>query len=836
MAAAQLAENHFVRVYMLCYDIDKIIVLLCRWTCPYLFLFSSLQNARDSSVISDLAHDIYQNCNVSIHTWYRDSSYHRATSVDHFMDVSNATGGLCAVLGPVDPRAAEGVSVLTENKGIPQLQYATIARSLNRRSDFPSVARTIGEVRYYARSVAEYLQREGKERDYLTIIYDATDYGEQFEDPLENARDEMGFKALTEHIVQDDIVMIRDAMLDLANNGYHTVILATDRPPFMNIVADIADELGLIGDQWLWMLSSEAMPPQILERTFQDQDSPLNKLFRGAGIFADYDPFILRPKGDTFLKSWKSQDGDLITQINALHPLAPDNPAYFAGDVNYFQTTDPSPYSSFLYDSVMLAGMSACQLQHKEMNRQALPVDTGGHHLGEIFETKFQGASGAVKFDLNNEDTPNSRDPSGVGYGIYNIRAVQLGNGTNRYTRVLTSIYDSMESTWSDVEGEEFIFYDGTTNQPTPLLTTFDFNYISDSFQILGLSLMSLAIFLSLLSGAWVFVYRNERIVRASQPEFLYILCAGSAIMATSLVFISFDEEKGWSQEKLSKTCQAFPWFFVMGYLTIYCAVFSKLWRINKLLSVRRQNVKIQHALWPFAIMFTLSLVVLIVWQVVNPLIWIRNVKQVSPRQTYGECSTEDSAAPYIAVLGFLMGTITIMTMYISWKTKDVHSALSESSWIFYGIFSHIQIWVIGIPTYIILNGESADAAYLISVALVFILSTVMVGLVIWPKIHSWAMAKFYSNTSDKPTGGGATMINDDNVTVVSTNGTVASTYGTVASTNGTVRTVASANSAEVERLTAELESVKKELDRRTPTMTAICEEAPDPEEEHHEA
>jgi hypothetical protein len=56
-----------------------------------------------------------------------------------------------------------------------------------------------------------------------------------------------------------------------------------------------------------------------------------------------------------------------------------------------------------------------------------------------------------------------------------------------------------------------------------------------------------------------VLLYSKERIVCASQPEFLYILCAEAALMVLSLFFISFDESKDWSQDKLSRACQVFP-------------------------------------------------------------------------------------------------------------------------------------------------------------------------------------------------------------------------------------------------------------------------------------
>jgi 7 transmembrane sweet-taste receptor of 3 GCPR len=130
---------------------------------------------------------------------------------------------------------------------------------------------------------------------------------------------------------------------------------------------------------------------------------------------------------------------------------------------------------------------------------------------------------------------------------------------------------------WVAVEGAEFIFFDGTTNEPEPKKTTVNWNYISNSIHILGLFLMSLALVISIASGAWVFIMRKDRIVKASQPEFLYLLCSGSAMVALSLFFISWDEDKGVSPDTLNAFCSAFPWFFVIGYQVMYLALFFKV-------------------------------------------------------------------------------------------------------------------------------------------------------------------------------------------------------------------------------------------------------------------
>ena len=91
------------------------------------------------------------------------------------------------------------------------------------------------------------------------------------------------------------------------------------------------------------------------------------------------------------------------------------------------------------------------------------------------------------------------------------------------------------------------------------------------------------------------------------------------------LSFFQFDEST-YSQQRLSSMCTAAPWFFVTGYLTMFCAVFSQLWRLSKVLSIRRQKVKIAHVMKPFGIIICSSIIILSVWTAIDPFVWVRKI------------------------------------------------------------------------------------------------------------------------------------------------------------------------------------------------------------------
>ena len=183
------------------------------------------------------------------------------------------------------------------------------------------------------------------------------------------------------------------------------------------------------------------------------------------------------------------------------------------------------------------------------------------------------------------------------------------------------------------------------------------------------------------------------------------------------------------------------------------CFPFHQLWRLSKLLSLRRRAVGIQQVLLPFSLIIACSVTVLAVWQGMDPMMWIRENIDDDPEEawvSYGQCNSPDiGVVPFVVPLALLFGIIIAMTLAISWKMRDVQSDLSEAKWIFIAIFSHLQIWVIGVPVYLILDGVSKDAAYLITVALTFIFSNTFVCFMMWPKM----VAKHFGKSDGKKQG-----------------------------------------------------------------------------------
>jgi gamma-aminobutyric acid type B receptor len=97
--------------------------------------------------------------------------------------------------------------------------------------------------------------------------------------------------------------------------------------------------------------------------------------------------------------------------------------------------------------------------------------------------------------------------------------------------------------------------------------------------------------------------------------------------MALGIVPLSIDDGIA-STRGCDIACMSVPWLLSFGFTLAFSALFSKLWRMNKLFhnqNFRRAKVTEKDVLAPFATLFTLNFAVLLTWTLVDPVHWSRD-------------------------------------------------------------------------------------------------------------------------------------------------------------------------------------------------------------------
>jgi len=241
--------------------------------------------------------------------------------------------------------------------------------------------------------------------------------------------------------------------------------------------------------------------------------------------------------------------------------------------------------------------------------------------------------------------------------------------------------------------------------------------------RIAGFVLTAVVVFTSLFFAGFVIWNRELRIVKTMQPVFLTTICFGILVLGTAIIPLSIDDEIA-SDNACGKACMATPWLLSMGFTLAMSALFSKLWRINKLFHsqvFQRIQVREKHVIAPFAIMFTLNFIFLLTWTIEDPLTWERLGLEGANWNTYGTCV---SGGPVSLAMLILVSAINLLALvlavYQAYRARNISDEFSESRNLGIALFSWVQILVVGLPVMFLIESDNPTAKYFLQIVLIF--------------------------------------------------------------------------------------------------------------------
>lgn len=343
---------------------------------------------------------------------------------------------------------------------------------------------------------------------------------------------------------------ISDTLQDIKKTGYRTIVLSmeTSREE-LPVIAKAAIELEMVGD-YVYFVFGDLDPSLVYPL-----DPDVSKFMFGVQWLQPIDRFWFETEGtfqDPFLEAWKNQTKEDVDRLRAVNPSEPGEPGYFEVNDTIFDDHNPEFGSSFIYDSVVATGMGLCLAFQNDANA------TIGAKVEGIRSVNFVGASGNVRFCREGCAIADStREPYSAYWALFNF----LEDGSFRITDI-----DSEDTGFVHIL--DTVYADGSTVPPP--LADFEHNYLSSEVRAFGFALMSCALLMAIVSSFWVFWNRGHRILKASQPLFLHFVCFGSALQASAIFPISFDESNGWSETQLSRACSSIAWLFCLGYIVTY--------------------------------------------------------------------------------------------------------------------------------------------------------------------------------------------------------------------------------------------------------------------------
>ena len=372
-------------------------------------------------------------------------------------------------------------------------------------------------------------------------------------------------------------------------------------------------------------------------------------------------------------------------------------------------TLQPSIFSMLAYDAVWSVGLAACRVNDTFLL---------GPDLHDAISTlEFSGASGRVAFN-----EANTRAPSRLTYEIANIWVDEVGNNNRRafVSRSEACVLLNPEGGWN--VSCKLMFPSGSTTHPASLpAVTENKNLAPMGYSIVVWTLAGFVVFLALSCAVWTSWYRNQPVVRSSQPAFLIMLCVGTLLISLDMIFLPFQ-----GPTMSFDPCMASAWFLALGFTTVFSALFAKTWRILRLYTnarrFRRVSIRAYDVLWPIVILLALNAIVLTLWTVLSPLTWERYPLETN---IYGEVTSSTGAClhPQTAstldwtFLGLLLGLncfVLILSNYVSYLARHLPSSFNESKYIFMSNVILLESFIIGIPVLVTVRERNQSGIFMV--------------------------------------------------------------------------------------------------------------------------
>nr|XP_032807612.1 gamma-aminobutyric acid type B receptor subunit 2-like isoform X1 [Petromyzon marinus] len=400
-------------------------------------------------------------------------------------------------------------------------------------------------------------------------------------------------------------------------------------------------------------------------------------------------------------------------------------------------TAGASPHSKFhgyAYDGVWVMAQAlhrsiGLQRASREPNASIEAFGYDNAHLGRTIlramnETNFQGVTGQVIF----------RNGERLG----TIEFTQFQNGQ----RVKVGEYNAVAD---QLELNRTILFQGATPPR-------DHTFVVSKRREVSLLLYSILAMLTclgmLMASTFLFFNiknRNHKLIKMSSPYMNNLIILGGMFSYMTIFLFGLDGALV-SPGTFERVCTVRTWFLTVGYTTAFGAMFAKTWRVHaifKNVKMKKKIIKDQKLFGIVGGMLLIDLVILISWQVLDPL---KRIVNDYPRE-HPEGGEDFTILPqlehcesthmtiWLSIVYAYKGLLMVFGCFLAWETRNVSiPALNDSKYIGMSVYNVGIMCIIGAAVSF-LTRDQPNVQYC-TVALVTIFSsTITLCLVFMPKL-----------------------------------------------------------------------------------------------------
>mmetsp|Transcript_19758 Transcript_19758/g.44440 ORF Transcript_19758/g.44440 Transcript_19758/m.44440 type:complete len:435 (-) Transcript_19758:155-1459(-) len=268
-------------------------------------------------------------------------------------------------------------------------------------------------------------------------------------------------------------------------------------------------------------------------------------------------------------------------------------------------------------------------------------------------------------------------------------------------------------------------------------------NFITPALKVFVYVLLAVTLLIAFGCLAWIYVYRDNTLVKVAQPSCLGLIVLGCIVSTLSMIPMGYETEYRDSPDirGADAACMAFPWLFGLGFTICFSSLFAKVWRVKQLFKAsagcRRVQVGNELIIRIMGAMLFVECVILSAFQAASPEIWEREVLDDIDGyviESEGGCTSENGLWFWLALVIFHILSL-LYALILCFQTKNIPSDFAESSHIFLAVMFLFQVTVLAVPVSVMVLDDPI-VFYFVRAFAVFLQNFSVLIIIFAPKMY----------------------------------------------------------------------------------------------------
>ena len=144
---------------------------------------------------------------------------------------------------------------------------------------------------------------------------------------------------------------------------------------------------------------------------------------------------------------------------------------------------------------------------------------------------------------------------------------------------------------------------------------------------------------------------------------------------------------------------------------------------------------RIPYSATPLVVLLVSNFVVLLIWSLVDPLVWQRFEVNDEAWNSYGICvgSNQSTMNAFLAVLGILNIGALGLAILQAWRARSISDEYSETKSVGVALYSWLQLFLVGVPVLFLIDRHNTKARYFLISILIFLVCMSMLLIIFVP-------------------------------------------------------------------------------------------------------